>query len=171
MTESGLRQGHGIAIPYEYSLRDVYHLLSIFGASGWFDALPSRAQELRSDLQECEIRRLILSVAIMVRNGMDAHGAFRIQDLAGLDTLNENDSVGQVQYDSDEKSSPLTLRDASNKILHAEDMTFDYQTEMKVIPPGTAVNPIIYVYGRHGSRQWKATIEIVTFCEMAIYAL
>src|SRR4030042_870125 len=171
MTESGIRQGHGVSVPYEYALRDVFHLLTIVGASPWFDSLPSHAQQLRSDLQECEVRRLLLTVAVMVRNSMDSHGAFRICDLVGLEELKMEDSVGQLTQNDGQQISDLTLREASNKILHARDLTFDYRADLKVVPPGTALNPTVFAYGEHNGKDWKATVDVVRFCDLAIYAL
>jgi len=171
VTESGIQQGHGLGIPYEYALRDVYHLLAIFGASPWFDSLPEGVQKLRSDFQECEVRRLLLTISVMVRNSMDSHGAFRLQDLVGFEELRVTDSVGVLELQDSSANTSLTLRDASNKILHAQDITFDYQADKRPIPPGSALSPRVFAYGENKGEQWKAQIDIVKFCDLALYVL
>ena len=126
MTELDLGNwGTGLGVPYEYSLRDLYYLLALFGASKWFESVPDYCKKLREDFQECEVRRLLLNIAVMVRNTMDSQNAFRLNDITGLEELSVQDKVGVLFLDEDQ-TKELTVREGSNKIIHASLLNFDY---------------------------------------------
>lgn len=158
----------GMGIPYEYSLRDLYYLLALFGASNWFENIPDYCRKLRGDFQECEVRRLLLNIAIMVRNTMDSQNAFNLSDITGLDELSVEDKVGTL-FGDEGQTKELTVREASNKIVHARVLNFDYCSEKPKV--GGILNPVVHAYGEFNENKWKASINIVDYCHLSHYVL
>jgi hypothetical protein len=144
---------------------ELHRLVSIFLASRSFADLMTtpegHASQLRDpifQLQECEddeISRILLAVAISGRVLDD--NADRVLGLfAG--------TCGTLVADLDhpDRAVPLELREAFNKILHAESVHGDIdRSETRQIYR----NPVIYLYGTQHRRRWKATLDVVAFAK------
>ncbi len=140
------------------AILEIHRLVCIFLAS-------KRFAELRDDdtpgndvidcLQECEeaeITRILLSVAVNARV---------------IDDLQEGvfDFVGGAcgtLTDAKKGESELSLREACNKIIHAQKVRFDVSENEQHIP---YVNPLIYLYGERNSVEWKAVLDVLEFAK------
>lgn len=63
--------------------------------------------------------------------------------------------------------APLTLREACNKIIHAETMKLGYTTD----DIGWAMDGTIYINGKRGKRKWVTTLNMVPFLEAIVDCL
>jgi len=135
---------------------ELYRLLSIFLSSRGFAELRQGEGEYWepiSHIQECEedeITRLLLAIAITARVIDDRE--HKIVDLLSRE-------CGTIFEFG--KDKPLTLREACNKIIHAQKIRFD----ISETDAGQAfLNPIIYLYGkREKGVEWKATLDVIVF--------
>lgn len=64
-----------------------------------------------------------------------------------------------------ESSAPLDFREACNKIIHAKRVHFDIAVHEKT--GVDYLNPVVYLYGSKGEKEWKATLDITQFCRAA----
>lgn len=72
-------------------------------------------------------------------------------------------SCGKLQKDTlcpEEKD--LALREACNKIIHAEKLRVDLEEGES---GQSYLNPYIYIYGRQRGTEWKATIDVIVFAK------
>lgn len=107
-----------------------------------------------------EVSKLLVHVATYYRIKYDdeswEHGEWLHQNFSGVGSLAEDVSVP-------EKSTSLSLRDACNKIIHANRVLFDLE-----IHPVTGVEyitPRVFLYGTKGKLTWRAELDVVRFCE------
>jgi len=144
----------------ENTVVELHRLLSIFLASQHFAELCTRPPGERFDpiykIQEVEadeITRILLSVAITARVIDDREG--RVFELVGSDcgTLQKDTSADMIEV--------LDIREACNKIIHADKVRFDVE-EMGV---QKYLNPIIYLYGSLQGRNWRAQLDVIKFCK------
>lgn len=157
------RPGHLPNVPATFV--ELHRLVAIFLASRSFanliEAAAGHAAELHDPLyrlqqvEEGEISRILLTLAITARVVDDANN--RALDLvAGAcgtlvpDTRNPADS------------RPLELREACNKLIHAERRRFDIEHTEDGRPYFT---PTLYLYGAQGRLQWKATLDVIAFAK------
>lgn len=158
--------GPGAHLPnVEATYIDLHRLLSIFLASRAFadliEAPAGHAQELHDPLftlqacEEDEIARILLGLAITARVVDDAHA--RVLDLVAL-------PCGRLFPDvhRPERSVDLELREACNKIIHAQRRNFDIERNANERP---YLTPTVYLYGQQGGTEWKATLDIVAFAK------
>jgi folate-dependent tRNA-U54 methylase TrmFO/GidA len=119
--------------------------------------------ELRREHQESEIGRVLLFVAVTIRNAIDQNPSRADYWLSHSPT----DVVGVLTPDLKEakKFEKLHFREACNKIIHSESINFDYGVRKP--RRGDVLNPRVYIYGEHRRRHWKATIEIDRFTDIA----
>jgi hypothetical protein len=150
-------QGH---IPNtDTAMLELYRLLTIFLASKSiaelrtghgesFDAI-SHVESLGDD----EITRILLAVAITARVIDDRDG--RILDLVA-------GPCGKLVTfaDDEEIFTQLSLREACNKIIHAQKVHFDVSKTKDDQP---YLNPSIYLYGTLHKKKWKAILDVVAF--------
>jgi hypothetical protein len=61
----------------------------------------------------------------------------------------------------------LTLREACNKIIHAERVTFD--VDEHPVTRQNHANPKIYLYGSRGRQQWRATVDIIEYAAIGAF--
>jgi hypothetical protein len=67
---------------------------------------------------------------------------------------------GSLWEDSNASEQPLSLREACNKIIHAETWEF-YPRAKRTLSPGYA--PLLSLAGRRGHQQWRADLDIIRF--------
>ncbi len=132
-------------------------------ASPAFEKLGSHPLcELRQQFQEAEIGRLLLTIAVAVRNDMDQNSSRAEYWLQGI-----KDNVGTLKNLARERKpeSVLNFREACNKLVHCLSINFHYVSETP--RRGMALAPLVHLYGTKGQEEWKATIEINRFIEVA----
>ncbi|WP_334161171.1 hypothetical protein [Phenylobacterium sp.] len=134
-----------------------------FFADGWAQPLLG----LSSDFADDEITRALLSSAI----------ALRVIDDRDGDVLDRCEPCGELRVNIDaEEVEPLSLREACNKIVHAERVHFDVERldggpiEQIGISP-TFIQPFVYLYGTHRRIQWRCVLDIVGYVRSAVAAL
>ena len=157
------RPGHLPNVPA--TLVELHRLVSIFLASEGFarliDAAAGHAAELRDpvfklqQIEEDEISRILLALAITARVVDDANN--RALDLVA-------GSCGTLVPDTRNPavSRPLELREACNKLIHAERRRFDVEHTAEGRPYFT---PTLYLYGLQGRTQWKATLDVIALAK------
>lgn len=151
----------GLFPPTESALLELYRLLAIFLASKSFAELRTgthgEGEDPIRDLQEVEVSeifRILLMLAVTARVVDDREK--RIFDLLGF-------KCGTLQRDlASETREDLTLREAFNKIMHARKLRSDieYNGEGQEF-----FNPTIYLYGTQGSKEWRATLDVIAFAK------
>ena len=167
MTELDLRASpwnEGLGISYSALSIEIYRLLCMFHASPSMQKSGSDSHlQLRMEHQESEIGRVLLFVAVTLRNAMDQNPSRADYWLSH----SPSDVVGVLTPDLKEvkKFEDLRFREACNKIIHSDSINFDY----KVRKPkrGDVLNPRVHVYGTLRRRHWKATLEIDPFADIA----
>lgn len=154
-------QKEGHFVKTETVLLELHRLVSIFLASKSFADLrtedPGEGNDPIFQLQngeEEEISRLLLTVAITARVIDDREG--RVFGRGETD-------CGVLRADvANDKEVPLTLREACNKIIHANKFHLDIDKNEK----GQAyLNPFAYFYGSYGTSNWKATVDVIKFAK------
>lgn len=142
---------------------DLYRLLNSFFATAEYAKLSCKRETeslslLAEEFQEFEITHLLVSIAATVRV---------IQDRDARHGAKSRASCGKYFVDADKKQSvPLTLREACNKIIHAERFNFDAKTlpvsERGLPNPTYTLRPFMHL-GRYGSTNWKAELNVLQF--------
>jgi hypothetical protein len=162
MTELDLRQSpwnDGIGIPGEFLDHQLYLLGCMINASPVLDKLSNHPLlQLRQQFQETEVGRILLTVAVALRNAMDQSPSRSEYWLQGVD-----DRVGTLLNKRGEL--PLTFREACNKLIHCLSLNFHYKA--KKPRRGMALTPLVHLYGTKGADEWKATIDINRFIGVA----
>ena len=133
-----------------------------FLADGYAQPLLGLAASLES-----EVSRILLSSAITLRVLDDRDGR----------VLDRFEPCGEWQRNlNSDRAEPLPLREACNKIVHAEELHFDVErldggpiAQLGMSP--SYIRPIIYLYGTHQQVRWKCTLDIVAYVRSASYAL
>jgi hypothetical protein len=153
----------GMTVSAEILDRDVYRLVTLFHASERLANTPERVTKLRDMYQESEVCRLLLTIAVTARNNMDGNPsrtAYWFDD--------EDDTVGVLVKDlaCSENIQKLSFREACNKIIHCDRINFDYIEEKPRM--GDSLRPQVYLYGLLSQKNWKATLEIDKFSNMAL---
>lgn len=161
MSELSLPQECGHTPNPDTALLELHRLLAIFLSSKSFAELRTGIGEQWESIEalqaceEYEITRILLAVAI----------TFRIIDnrMRGR-TLPPSQTCGtlvkNLHYPT--KTTPLTVREACNKILHAQVIKGDvgFTDSGQVYS-----NPIMYLYGPPEETQWKASVNIIDFAK------
>ena len=140
---------------------ETYRLLSIFQASAAAAAdteLPSYPEwwEWFSDFERIESSRLLISIAVMARNGFDSGQASgRYAD------ANANAVVGRLQRDvtKPDDEVDLTCREACNKIIHADSFRL-LRDESRDRPHLTG---LVEVEANYRGKDWLASIKVSDF--------
>lgn len=144
----------------ENTVIELHRLLSIFLASRHFAELcteyPGEGFDSIYKIQEVEadeITRILLSVAITARVIDDRED--RVFELVGSDcgTLQKDISANVIDV--------LDIREACNKIIHADKVRFDVD-ELGV---QKYLNPVIYLYGSLQDKNWRAQLDVIKFCK------
>lgn len=145
----------------ETALLELYRLMAIFLASKSFAELrenyPGEGQDAIYTLQQCEeeeITRILLMLAVTARV---------IDDREGRPLNRAGTNCGKLVPDlAAPVEEVLTLREACNKIIHAQKVRVDIELPETV---QTYLNPIIYIYGEQGKLKWKATLDVIAFAK------
>jgi hypothetical protein len=165
VTELDLRRSpwnEGLGISSEYLDHQLYLLGCMVHASPVFDPLGDHALlNLRAKFQETQIGQALLTVAVAIRNAMDQNPSRAGYWLDGIDA-----NVGTF-YPTDQSSEQvsLTIREACNKVIHCVSINFHYLSDAP--RRGLALQPKVHLYGTHGNKDWKATIDINRFIQVA----
>lgn len=139
---------------------DLYRLLNQFVAEEKMallieqDAWLFHAVDIVGHFFDTETQRILIHAAVVARVKDDNEDESRLK-LGNFET-----ACGVLVEDLNEpdRVTPLNLREACNKIIHA--LRFHYDIDVE---PRRVVNPIIYLYGTRGAKNWKATIKVVDF--------
>lgn len=166
MSELDLRKSpwnEGLGIPGEFLDHQLYLLGCMVHASHAFESFGNHSLlSLRQQFQETEVGRLLLTIAVAVRNAMDQNPSRAKYWLQGVE-----DNVGTLTIFGQEKQTESTLefREACNKLIHCLSINFHYVAENP--RRGMALTPRVHLYGTKEQKEWKATIEINNFIEVA----
>lgn len=122
---------------------------------------------LYSDFADTEMTRILLSSAVALRVADDRDG--RILDQIA-------DPCGELQTDCGRREIiPLTLREACNKLLHAERINFDVERldggDLAQLGYPTFLNPTVYLYGAYRGTEWRAVLDVLSYIRGASTAL
>lgn len=107
----------------------------------------------RRTFEFSEVSRRLVSLAVMLRGVLDS------TEQGATDVVGE--LVANVEQ-SDETSN-LTLREACNKIIHAEAV----RLSPGPLRENPAVDRRIVLEGEHHGMYWRATLDVITFLECA----
>lgn len=146
----------------ETVILELHRLLAIFLSSRSFAELREGTGETWEPIshiqqwEDDEITRILLAVAITARV-IDDREENKVFDKAGdCGTLSETGTNANPD-------KPLTLREACNKIIHAQKVRLDL-SETEACQ--SYLNPIIYLYGQKmNGVKWKATLDIIEFAK------
>jgi hypothetical protein len=110
--------------------------------------------------EEQKIKEYLISIAIklrMIDDLMKAHNK--------KNHISNNDDVGFLKSKNGKKKEILSIREACNKIIHAQSLQFVYgKTKDKM----SYLKPRIHFTGEKNEKDWKATIDILKFVENAV---
>lgn len=148
---------------HESFFLDSYRLLCHFLASPHIAQIENElgGRKFRGFYEKQEISRLLINIASRFRVKSD-DGEWCDSVVASSQIPN----VGELRKDVSgaEDLVPLELREACNKIIHAKKVHFDCDSNGN----SDGLNPILYLYGNKGAKEWKATLNIVKFCTAAL---
>ncbi len=160
--------GEGYHPNTETTFLELHRLLAIIFASKNFAELRTGNGETWEPIEHLqqyeddEITRILLAVSITARVIDDRND--KILDLVARDCgrLFETNEQGTTE-------TGLSLREACNKIIHAQKIRFDVsETETTQ----TYLNPIIYLYGeRRKGQEWKAVLDVISFAKEYVSCL
>lgn len=162
-----LHPGH--IVPTSSLRLDLWRLLTIFLADRAFatltepefhaDGYAQPLMSLQSEFEEDEITRILIGTAITLRV---------LDDRDGL--LNSDMYCGTLEINGG--NTPLTLREACNKIVHATKVNFDLERldggpieQLGMSPP--YLTPNIYFYGSLRGADWRATLDVIAYVHAA----
>jgi len=155
---------------------DLWRLLLIFLADREFatltqdeffaDGYQQLLLGLGSEFAEDEASRILLSSAIALRVLDDRDGV--LEHFGPCGELQANLQAGDTL--------PLTLREACNKIVHAEQMNYDVERldGGPIDQPGISpayIRPLLYLYGTHRKTKWRCVLDVVSYVRGAAAAL
>jgi hypothetical protein len=138
-----------------------FRLLTILLASEKLHALcngehDSGADILTIEFEKSEIEHLMLQIAVL----------FRSADTSALEGLlfseRWNPTVGKLEEPTGDQSKDLSLREACNKIIHVKEIK--YEVIEGEYSWNRFLESMIYLYGQHNKKNWKATLDIKAFC-------
>jgi hypothetical protein len=148
---------------------ELYRLLVIFGAS---ETICSKRRDDDDQasvygwsiryFEFAEIGRILLSLAVMLRGDLDAG----VVD----ETMSERSrkiEIGELVEDVDAGSKPkrLDFRESLNKIIHAQTANIERSIGETIV--SGHLLPRIHLYGSWKERNWKASINIYNWAEVA----
>lgn len=111
------------------------------------------------EIKEDEIISLLVQIATQYRlmewNAKEQHKSKRFK----------TECVGAWSAEENAEVTELTMREACNKIIHAEEIVFDVVHMRKV--RRYYFKPYIHVYGKRGKKEWSASIDLVLFVNAA----
>ncbi len=78
----------------------------------------------------------------------------------------KNEIVGVLHSSKIDGEQDLSMQEACNKIIHANNIEFDISPVEKT-KKRYYFNPYVYTHGNKGKEEWSAMIDIVLFCNGA----
>lgn len=137
---------------------EIYVLACLFIASPELVQLGAETPGLRwvrRTFEASEAARRLIGLAVMLRNKLDTSGG-------GPDA-----SVGRLLTDVSrpKETAQLSLREACNKIIHAESVEFAPNALDNDGPH--PISRTIKLYGTQKGKQWEAELNILTFLDAA----
>ncbi|GAC1446631.1 MAG: hypothetical protein NVSMB56_07150 [Pyrinomonadaceae bacterium] len=157
----------GMNVRWDVALKEIYYLLNIFYGSKSFDNLDELCQKfLRQEFQETEVNRILLTLAITIRNIWDFNPSSVETNLEGADM-----EVGQLiaNLKQPKITKVLEFREALNKIVHCTSINYEYSSAPAKV--GDALLPVVHLYGEKGKLEWRASLDVVKFCVLATYVI
>jgi len=151
---------NGYPIAAEALDLEIYQLACTVAASGALHRLGKTSRGIRwlAKMFECsELSRRLIALAVTIRN-MDEERWPRNAKGPHVGTLIPDEK----QPDS---SEPLKLREACNKIVHAQDV--DFFPGVDDMDEDTPISHIIKLWGSKGGERWIATLDLFKFVEAA----
>ena len=172
--------GQGFAPIYEYGLpvaygdvhRDLDQLVRVY-ASAETLARFRNDREYGHEVTYADHRavsdaaRLLLAVAIVTRASLDANPPGDNHPLYD-EPLRRPVGTLWPKLDDPEKTVPLGVREACNKVVHALASEALYEEPAERRPP--ALRPVIALYGKRSGVRWCAELDVYHFAG-AVYAL
>lgn len=148
--------------------RELYRLITIFGSSAEIQAMRTSVDDDKSfygrnvrQFEFPEISRILLTVAVVVRNEWDV-APHRVEDV--LRTWHDQ-NVGTLVEDlgRPQEAKPLQLRESLNKIIHATTINLE-RSDNLTFYSGHLV-PRLHLYGAKGDKNWKAVLDVYRWAE------
>lgn len=144
--------------------RDLYRLLSIFAASKEISDRRIDKDDRGSvygysiyAFETSEVGRLITYIAASLRNYCETRRDL-LEDPLALE-------VGVLAHPTASPSLPLSFLESLHKILHCETINFQ-RSEGDSIYAGH-LEPYLHLYGKYHNEHWKASIDVLSWCEAA----
>ncbi|MBU1355903.1 MAG: hypothetical protein KJ620_04990 [Candidatus Edwardsbacteria bacterium] len=152
----------GLPIDIQHIDRDIYYLLVLYSASRLLALEETDDSEtirtLRDQFEASEATKQLISVAVCVRNGIDAGrpgpAEYREQLL--------QKTVGTLKQDG-RKGTELRFQEACHKIIHATDLEFVTRS----VKGKTYITPGVILWGEHRKVEWEARIDVLEFASLA----
>ena len=149
-------------------LKDLYRLITIFLSANALYKLANAEDGNRpfnevSQFESAEIARLLISSAAIIST---------LDDLEHTPSAAESDSCGQLETNTEDTHPPitLTLREASNKIIHASKIRYGHEEGFEPrTGPEIRIEHRLYLYGQNHGRKWRAVLELEDFVREAVY--
>lgn len=89
--------------------------------------------------------------------------AIRLLDDEDEAELEERDPFICGLLNEKDQEKALTLREACNKIIHANQINFDKKFRSEPTEEGAYYLPVAHLYGKKFNKSWKATIDLREF--------
>lgn len=123
--------------------------------------------KLRVRHEIAQASKLLIEVAVVLRNLLDS-GNWPMDPIHEIRVHARPEThVGTVR-ETTASESTLSFRDACNKLIHAERISFG----MKSLPGKMdCLNGTVELHGRRGKRSWVAEIKLSDFIRMAVRQL
>lgn len=163
---------HNYIINSETVLRDLYRLLNVVLADEALARVATEDQDLliqlRDQFVEDELVHLLISTAVMNRSH-DDHMAGPRKDEHELSFRDVDRTCGRLTVTMGGKTvedGALTLREAANKIIHAENITVE---TLQI--DGLAFQPLpqtVILEGRLGKKEWVAVLNVPDYARASI---
>jgi len=137
---------------------EVYVLAAVFAGSAALAGLEARHRGLRwvrGTFERPEASRRLISLAVMVRSQLDV--------LSRSCDMTVGTYVRDVRDQSEQE--PLTLREACNKIIHAESVELSPGKWEHSESP--ALSTAIVLEGTFQRCEWRADLDVVAFLDAA----
>lgn len=103
---------------------------------------------------DIETQRILIQAAVVARIKDDNEDDSRLK-------LSEFETTCGTLFENlaEPVEVQLSLREACNKIIHALSFNYDVDNQTST----NIVNPVIYLYGMRGRKEWKASLNIIDF--------
>ena len=162
-----LFEGH--AIDSGQVRRDLYRLLSYLIAEPELESeWPEYDRGLGSGLREAEICQCLIRVAVYVRTRQDGTKRVEADSAVCGQLLGPATSTDGPELGADRDISPLTLREACNKIVHAKTVCLGVDGSQSSAKKRV---PRLMLVGSKDSADWTVDVDLVAFAHAVIRRL